>query len=99
MQCARTLDGFWCSAPERWTGSGAVHQNPSSLPTENLMSVLFEIEPIAWQASPGERARKGPERGENLSTATTAALPLERPALRAARHETRREERPVVTAP
>ena len=70
-----------------------------NLQRENLMSVLFDIEPIQWQASPGERAREGPERGENLSTTTTAALPLERPALRATRHGRRREKRPVDTAP
>ena len=70
-----------------------------NLKKENLMSVLFDIELIEWQASSGERAREGPERGENLLTATTAALPLERPALRAARHDTRREKRPVVIAP
>ena len=65
----------------------------------NLMSVLFDIEPIELQVSPGERAREGPERGANLPTATTAALPLERPVLRAARHDSRRKKRPVFTVP
>ena len=51
------------------------------------------------QLFPGERTREGPERRENLSVASTAALPLERPALRAARQETWREKRPVVTVP
>ena len=36
VQCPRMLGGFWCSVLERWTGSGALHQNPSSLPTSFL---------------------------------------------------------------
>ena len=70
-----------------------------NLQKENLMSILFDIEPIERQVSPGGRVREGPERGENLSMATTAALPQERPALRAARHDTRREKRPAIAAP
>ena len=55
------------------------------------MSVLFGTDEEGEQMSPGERAREGLERGASLAIATTAALPPERPVLRAARGEGREE--------
>ena len=71
----------------------------SNLQKENIMSVLFGTDDEEEQVSPGGRAREGLERDTSLAIATTAALPPERPELRAARGEERRGERKAPCAP